>query len=662
MKNHLNRRPMRGRRGQEPFSACRIDDPARLCRRKRSLTPFSVALAVLVLAVGGCTPARYARQADRSAYRALERKQRLALGAEKGFSVEYGPYAQTQRKDGQPLLSGKEIPLGDHGRRVLTLEECRALAFHNSRIFQNRKESLYTAALALANAEHQWSLLSGFITGEVEHTKINDGKEINSGLGEFGVSFARRFAQGGRASLGLGLQVASDLVGTRSTTLGSLLEANVTQPLLRGAWDDLAYEDLYRQERDLAIAVLAYERFRQSFSADITTSYYQVLRQLDQLANERASITRLEQALRRTRVQVEEGQVSRIQQDQTEQNLLNARVQYLRFQRQYRNALDNFKLMLGLPIHANVELAPAELVGLNAAGPASMPFVNEQAISEAVARAAREAENDLARRAPGADASDVEKRAWQRAQTEVVRRRKALALERARGKALKRAEEKAVEVAMHTRPDVLTEMARVRDARRNVDIAVNQFLPGVDLALALSAAGTEPRKPWRMQFHHHTRSAGLSLDYSLDQTNNRDAYRLAKIAVARAERDYQEFVDRVRLEVRQAYRQLMETRQTYDFQMRNVTVARRRRLLASLEQSSGRASARDVLEAEEGLRDAQNGLTGALVSYETTRVQFLAVLGLLDVDENGKPRERTTPRRFNKRMGELYGNLGKSDS
>ena len=81
-----------------------------------------------------------------------------------------------------------------------------------------------------------------------------------------------------------------------------------------------------------------------------------------------------------------------------------------------------------------------------------------------------------------------------------------------------------------------------------------------------------------------------------------------------------------------------------------------------MEQTCGRASARDVLEAEEGLRDAQNGLTGALVSYETTRVRFLAVLGLLDVDENGKPRERTTPRRFNKRMGELYGNLGKSDS
>jgi len=625
--------------------------------RKRFLTPF-----LLALAVGGCTPAQYARQADRSAQVALERKQRLALGAEKDFSVEYEPYAETKRKDGRALLGGREIPLGDRGRRVLKLEECLALAFHNSRTFQNRKESLYTAALALANAEHQWSLLSGSVTGEVTHSAVHDGKETNSGVGEFGLSFARRFAQGGRVGLGVGLQVVSDLAGTRSTTLGSLLEANVTQPLLRGAWGDLAYEDLYRQERDLAIAVLAYERFRQSFSADITTSYYRVLQQLDKLTNERANITRLEQALRRTRVQVQEGQVSRIQQDQTEQNLLDARVRYLGGQRQYRNALDNFKLTLGLPVHANVALAPAELVRLNAAGPVSMPFLDERAISRAVARAGSQAERDLARRAPGADATDVEKRAWERARAEIIRRKKALALDRARGEALERAEEKAVEVALHTRPDVLGEMAKVRDARRDVDIAANQFLPGLDLVLGISAAGTEPRKPWRVQFHHHTRSAGLALDYSLDQTDNRDAYRLAKIAAARAERDYQEFVDRVRLEVRRAYRQLTESRQTYDFQKRNVTVARRRRLLASLEQASGWASARDVLEAEEGLRNAQNGLTGALVSYETTRVTFLAVLGLLDVDENGKPRERTTPRRFNKRMGELYGSTRKNDS
>ncbi|MHC4982130.1 MAG: TolC family protein [Planctomycetota bacterium] len=211
----------------------------------------------------------------------------------------------------------------------------------------------------------------------------------------------------------------------------------------------------------------------------------------------------------------------------------------------------------------------------------------------------------------------------------------------------------AVVVALSVRPDVLTEQAKVRDARRDVEVAADEFNPQLDLELGISAEGSEERRFWRTRFHEHTRFVDVRFNYPLDQTDNRDAYRGAMIAGAKAERDYAQFVDGVRREVRQSYRALTQSRRSYEIQVRNVEIAKRRRALAALQLQKGMASARDVLEAEESLRTAQNGLTSALVSYTTTRLDFLADLGMLQVDEKGQVHERAEPFKFT-RLEERY--------
>ena len=93
-------------------------------------------------------------------------------------------------------------------------------------------------------------------------------------------------------SLAATLNYATAFLGSDSTPIGSLLEANFTQPLLRGAWRGLAYEDQYRLERDFIFRVFDYERFTQTFGAGIFSQYYSVLQQRDRLANEQANIER----------------------------------------------------------------------------------------------------------------------------------------------------------------------------------------------------------------------------------------------------------------------------------------------------------------------------------------------------------------------------------
>jgi len=544
------------------------------------------AAGLLAGIVAGCSPAQYARQADRDAYRTLGGTQHFALGQKREFDVSYRPIGSADgRAKGTLRVGEKVIPVTGDQVTKLTLAECLTVALHNSRSYQTRKEGLYTAALALANSRRGWNfpLLGGGADAEVNRTVVNRDGETNSAAAGAELTLTQQLVHGGVLTLGLGADLVSDLLGWDSTSLGSLLSANFTQPLLRGAWRGLAYEQQYRVERDFVFTVLEFERFTQEFAVAILAEYYNVLQQRDQLVNEKENIERLKDTLDVTKVLVAGGARSQIEQDEAQQNLLDSQVRLQTQQQRYGNTLDRFKITLGLPIVARMEVDyPDALTALNEAGPKAVP----------------------------------------------VR------------------EEEALRVALIARPDALRQAAGVRDAQRDVEIATDNFLPQLDVTLGIDAAGTLPHEPTRVQLHRHTRSATASFDYQIDQTDNRDAYRNALLARDRARRDWEQFVDEVRLGVRESYRSLEQSNNNYKIEQENLKIAKRRQKLAVLQQKEGEASARDVLRAEDALRNAQNGVTGALIDYTTTRLQFLTTLGLIRVDTEGQIDERAKPLEF----------------
>jgi outer membrane protein TolC len=299
------------------------------------------------------------------------------------------------------------------------------------------------------------------------------------------------------------------------------------------------------------------------------------------LNNDDENLRRLEQTFKLIQAQTAAGMTRRVEADRAEQDVLKAKVRIQSSTQAYRNALDQFKLTLGLPIAASIEVDQGELERLK---PLPIPFDQKQAI----------------------------------------------------------------ETALRTRPDVLIQRASVRDARRNVEIAADAFNPRLDLALGISAAGTQPRSPFRVMTHRHTRFARLSVDYNFDQRNNRDSYRNSMIALDKAQRDLDEFLDGVALDVRRALRGLVESQKTYEIQKAGVALSERWAALAKEEQKEGLVSTRDVLEAEDALRVSKNGMTSALVDYTTTRLSFLAKLGMISVDKQGKFHERTKPEYFDR--------------
>jgi len=555
-----------------------------------------VTLAALSVAGSvGCTPGQYAGQADRAAYRAMAAGQAASLGQSEPFDIKYKPFRATGGDARERIVVGRKvIPIGGGHPVMLTLDECLTIAFGNSRQLQDEKENVYSLALNLANVRRGWDgpLFTAGLSGDVGVTKVDKGAQDNTASAVLGPSIVQKFVDGGVLTLAAAVDWSTDFIsgGGGDNLVNSLLEANFTQPLLRGAWRGLAYEDQYRLERDFLFAVFDYTRFRQTFAAEVYGRYYSVLRRRDQLENEKISVQHQEITLAMTKVQVEGGMLTRVDQDRAEQAMLNAKIRYQENKQSYQNALDSFKILIGLPVAACMELDyPTALRDLAKAGAKPVGF--------------KEAE--------------------------------------------------AVQIALAVRPDVLSAKAKVRDAARDVEIAADNFLPQIDVELGVSAVGTPPRGFQDVRFDRHTRFARATFNYQFDQTDNRDAYRLAVIAHDKSKRDLAEFVDHVILDVRTAYRELTQSEQSYELQDRSVQVARRRHRLAQLQQQQGELSPTDVLDAEDDLRRAENGRTSALVSYNNTRVRFLADLGMIDVDEKGGIHERTKPFEFN-RIGHLY--------
>jgi len=567
--------------------------------------PAAVKLVALFTAtiLTGCRSSWYARWADRDAYGTIEEGQRSVLGETFEFDIAYAPV------DGREFLVNAESEREDERQLpTMSLDDALKVAFKNSREFQARKEKLYSSGLSLATLSRGWSTL--LFGGELDATGVAERKpetEAEGGAWDSnryidasgGLSVSKRLVGGGLIVLGASLDYAVDLIDSPSDSdvVGSLVNGSFTQPLLRGAWRNLAYEEQYRRERDFLFEVFEFVRYRQTFAVGIMRDYYNVLRSRDQLENRRTSIERLQQAHAMTRTLVQGGQVSKVQEDQAEQDLLNAQIDLEKTLLTSSSALDAFKITLGLPISTEMRLDyPNALNLLNQQGPKHFPFT----------------------------------------------------------------EREAVHTALLTDTALMRARAQVRDGARDVEIAADKFRPSLDLELKGGVADSSTNGTLKVEWDRPSREAKVRFHYDLDQTPNRDAYRNALIARDQAARDLAREEDNATLGVRNSFRSLRRSRQSYLLQVKSVAIANRRTTLVALERKEGGlASARDVLEAERARTVALNGLANSLIEYTMTRLDFLADLGMLTVNGDGQITEREQPFGF-ERLVERYGYLSPS--
>ncbi len=342
--------------------------------------------AVLALLPVGCSTKHYRKSADKEVYSAISVKGTQVVNMDNQFTIE-----QTNALSlaGLPIHTRVEPFLGiaaeaEQGAVVLGLERALAIGVKQSRVYQNTKEQLYLAALSFTLARHQFApLFSGVgradyavqtesfiryeideITGEPRPVVSDQLVERNlvSGNGALGVNWLIRDI--GRITAAFTTDFTRFLTGDPRTVANSQLGATFTRPLLRNAGFKQEVENLTQSERNLLYQVREFVRFRKTFTVQIARDYYGVLSGRDATRN---AFLRFESAKRnseQTRALAEEGRrpqgdLGRLQTDE-----LNAEASWIDAVRRYRRSLDDFKIVLGIPVETNLILDDQELAAL----------------------------------------------------------------------------------------------------------------------------------------------------------------------------------------------------------------------------------------------------------------------------------------------------------
>jgi len=595
--------------------------------------------AALLVQAGCKSPGEYRRQADETAYEIIRQKQHEAIGNAEDFTIgrpsdilrrrllqaqnlQYsGPWSLgTDRlekpehwpEDDYPqdantaplvLLDGAE-PL------TFTMLESLQVAAGNSFTYQTQKEEVFRAALRL---DFERDLFRDFFTEQAESLVSTDssGDRTVSGTRQSSITgWSRTLKNGAAFSAQLGADLVNLLTEGRASARGLRADASVSMPLLRGSGAHIVTEPLTQAERDVVYAIWNFERFKRTFAVDIASEYYAVLQALDQIANEEGNYGRVSMSVRRSRRIAEAGGIDTIQVDQAVQDELRARNRWVISMQSYERTLDEYKILLGLPVDANIELDRGELDKLVERVSEEMVDLSRFAVDPNEEVPPADAPIELEQPGPeGAGQYEID---------QVL----------------------ATRSALENRLDLRVAQENVYDAQRAVVIFADRL--GAELTLFGSASagdrrsvGSATSNDSRVHLNEAAYSALLTLDLPLERVAERNDYRDSLISLERAVRDVGSLEDRVKLDVRNRLRDLGSTRESLQIQARAVEVAQRRVSAANMAMDAGRAQIRDILEAQEALLSAQNSLTAAVINYRITELELQRDMGLLKVDETG---------------------------
>jgi len=513
--------------------------------------------------IGGCSPEHHKAKADEEVYGILKAK----------WKEGFGQMANYQISDTTP--SKAEILRAIPPSGVLNLAQAVGMATRYGRDYQSQKEALYLSALDLTLTRHQYApQWIGTIDASYNSRSGMDDVFVDAKTG-----MNQDFLLGDGILVGTGLAVdwVRFLTGDPRTSLGSVLSASVTAPLLGAGAGQAARENLTQAERNVLYRIRSFNRYRQTFVVSIISDYYRVLQQRNSIDIQQASYKRLVDSTRQLRMEVKVGQRPAYDLGEAEQRVLSAEQALVQARQRYAQALDSYKIRLVLPTDANVVLDSNELRALEQVGIIPLDY----------------------------------------------------------------SEDDAIQIAMARRLDLANTRDELDDVERKLVLAGKGLGVQLDLTASANVASTPDTQVTKLRFHEGAYSLGLAADLPFNRKAQRNAYREALIAVQQRQRGYDEEVDLVKLNVRDAYRTLAETAESYRIQKIGLKLAQRRVAVEKLSLQFGRGTVRLLLESEDSLVQAQNEVLGALVDHLIAKLSFFRDVGVLQVRPDGMWEQET---------------------
>jgi outer membrane protein TolC len=289
------------------------------------------------------------------------------LGPDDAFAGQAVPQeaqsldAETAR---EPLLRSLRLgpPAVLQPMRTFDLFASIEYAVQHSRDYQTRMEDLYLGALDVTLERHLFS------PRPFAQTSVNYlGNQQDSD-----VAYRSALIASGTAGIRQQLPYGGEIVASTLVNFINALNDNVTDgesasvaltasvPLLRGA-GMVNLEPLISSERQLIYQVRTFERFRRDFVVNIASQYFRLLTQIEAIRNRRANYLSLSDLTERTEALYAAGRLNYLQVQRAIQQQLSGENALIVAQQNYEDSLDDFKVLLGMPVQDPMEVIPVEL-------------------------------------------------------------------------------------------------------------------------------------------------------------------------------------------------------------------------------------------------------------------------------------------------------------
>ena len=551
-------------------------------------TAAALLAAGLLAGLGGClSPEKAERDADETAVALASSFWRERMGGTNDFDIARPADALALKVALEAVRRGSTnavfprvesapaLSLDSNGVVRLSLNDALAVGARNNRRYQTLKEAVYSRALALDDQLYAFdSTFTGFILGA-----LAGNPEATKSSAEAGAGVSRKFEQGATIAGNMAIDVAK-MIREDWHSLGWTGDLTVNVPLLRGSGRDIVREPLTQAERDLAYAILAFARYRETYALSLAKAYFGVLRNAQTHRNSGDNEKRLEQNWKRAEMMFRAGRMDRIQTDQAKTDLLNARRDVITSLQSYEDALDSFKMLLGFSPETPFALDDEEL----------------RRLEKAMEREAASSSDALAEYP---------------------------------------AEETSLCLALQYRYDHAVVEGEMADAERKVKVAADALRADLSVEGGVDYAADRRQHARSIDDATETK-ARIRFSLPWDRRRERNAYRRALILRDQAVRACEEDADAIKNEVRAARRALAAARVLYSNKVEAYKTACMRVEANDLFMQSGRSSMRDILEAESALLSARNALCSAVIEWWTGDLSLRTAMGSLTMGEDGK--------------------------
>ena len=187
-------------------------------------------------------------------------------------------------------------------------------------------------------------------------------------------------------------------------------------------------------------------------------------------------------------------------------------------------------------------------------------------------------------------------------------------------------------MAITNRLDFLNNIDRFEDSKRKVRVTKQDLLQSLSF---IADASLKDHFYDSFQPENYSSTLKLKLDLPLDQLSERNAYRTSLINFERQVRSLATKLDELRDSIRTNVRNLARQKQSYYTQAQALENAKNQALSTQLRMRLGLpgVSTEDIIRAQDGVTQAEQSLSRALIDYHKTRLNLLLDVGELDTTE-----------------------------